>query len=500
MQEKLSESSWRNDTRGGTPIVDCDRCEHALEFDDGGIYWTKDYGAHTMAGLIWQNWKNISVEIRDREFGYPISDELSDPGEYPDEIFHLYNQFKHGRIYAEIKPDYPWTNKAAHFYGPIYDKWLDIRAKDKDLTKIHAPYDDNNMVCYEVFNLPYKQVCSAIFDGAKNGPAFGYIQWNPETGTHYFGEGIIEDYSPADYEHRFPGQPHTGHAISDELPTSDGNATYVLFTDNNKTSAIFTGGEAPHGHWVRGAIWDYFQETGGVEHSHLVRAISKIYDEYAPFSDPAEPEIRGSYTGEYQDFAGGSVYTSFITNKTFETQRTTFRYVDSALSWTEHVQATAEGLTGNITLVVNDCSSVHVRVITNLTTPLSSPRGNYTAACALQDFDGRIMTIDQSGNFTSERTGKIGEHIFSDEQYLGSKGDSLITFPAMASIERMECRAAANVGKKVLLEEVVAIVKTKGWHLNKVHDLTWRVAGEEDKKSFWCNMAKEDVWKVKSVR
>lgn len=294
-------------------------------------------------------------------------------------------------------------NSSAHVYGPIYDKWLEVRGHGT----VHAPR--RNLECQPVFNLPYNEACRCIFDGAEGGPAYGFIQWNPETGAHYFGKAIIESYD----------SDTTGHSITDELPTSDGVATYMLFTNNNKP---------------------------------------------------------------------------------FETQKTNFTSPSSALSWTQAVHAPGSYLSGNVTLIVNGCSHTNVCMITDFSVHADSAF-DYTVACALRDFDGRIYTVNRTSSFDVSRTGIDGQD-FVDKQYCGFYGDNLVNFQAMAFTDKMEYRVAPNAVPADLVEDVVNVLRLNGPSLNMAFDLVAREP-REDQDTFWkgrCNFPKEDLWLDRSTR
>jgi len=98
-------------------------------FQNGAIYWSQFTGAHSLQGLIWQEWSRLGWERS--SLALPTTDEMPTPVR-----FGRYNHFQNGSIYWSpatgahavggiIRPTWAqmgWENSALGF--PVSDQYL----------------------------------------------------------------------------------------------------------------------------------------------------------------------------------------------------------------------------------------------------------------------------------------------------------------------------------------------------------------------------------------
>lgn len=453
---------------------DCHRCEHSIEqlTNREGWYWTPDHGVVYMRREFWEDWKKMPADLREQEFGFPTADEV---------VIGLsrYTQFKDGRIFRPLAS----PGQARRIYGPIYQKWLELYTD----TTIGIP--QSSVECTDVSNLPYEQVCRCMFDIPSNPGSShsrdAWLQWNPQTGAHYIGDGIADVYNSEDI----------GHPISDELPTKDWNATYMLFTNNGTISAVFTSAlscplNCRDGYWVKGTMWEEFERLGGVD-GPLARATSARTEQLS--QNTGSTSIQ--WSGIYQDFLGGAIYESQTTKQTFLTRKTGLVRPTSALAWTTDVRSQDNSLSGEIQVIVNDCSRVGARWITAVNADESELAFDYSVACGLKDFDGQIYIFSGTATFPERSRRKV-----IDEQYDTWYNGRIMNFPALANTENLVCRVAMGTVIEDQINQVVEELRSDGTSLPSVVDLTNRIGNEEDEglmsREPRCLLPSNDPWQV----
>ena len=94
---------------------------------DGSIYWTTNYGAWSIHGLIREKWLAMKAEAS--VLGYPVTDEMSTA-----DGKGRFNHFKNPRLGGQEGSIYFTPPLGAHeVHGPIHDKWMSLGAERSSL-------------------------------------------------------------------------------------------------------------------------------------------------------------------------------------------------------------------------------------------------------------------------------------------------------------------------------------------------------------------------------
>ncbi len=112
----------------GQEVATPDGLGRFCRFEGGGsIYWTTNYGAWSIHGLIRERWLSMNAEAS--VLGYPVTDEKSTA-----DGKGRFNHFKNPRLGDQQGSMYYTPALGAHeIHGPIRDKWMSLGAEKSSL-------------------------------------------------------------------------------------------------------------------------------------------------------------------------------------------------------------------------------------------------------------------------------------------------------------------------------------------------------------------------------